>query len=107
MPELSALASRLLNVASWLTSPLTPDDSLGLIDSLLGARFPVGRVTEVWPETPGAVTLAVRPGREDGLPTITVRPALGRASSVPNSTRPGGRWPGWTRFSSSASRRGW
>ncbi|QEU90788.1 ferredoxin reductase [Streptomyces kanamyceticus] len=63
MPELLALASRLLDVASWLTSPLTPDDYLGLIDPLLGARFPVGRVTGVWPETPDAVTLALRPGR--------------------------------------------
>ncbi|MFP3988850.1 ferredoxin reductase [Streptomyces sp. E11-3] len=63
MPELSALASRLLNAASWLTSPHTPDDYLGLIDPLLGARFPAGRVTAVSPEAPGAVTLTLRPGR--------------------------------------------
>lgn len=63
MPELPALASRLLNVASWLTSPHSPDDYLGLIDPLLGARFPAGRVVAVSPETPDAVTLTLRPGR--------------------------------------------
>ncbi|QES45083.1 stearoyl-CoA 9-desaturase [Streptomyces venezuelae] len=63
MPAIPALASRLLTVASWLASPHTPDDYLGLIDPLLGARCPVGRVTAVTPETPDAATLTIRPGR--------------------------------------------
>ncbi|WAL98386.1 ferredoxin reductase [Streptomyces sp. Je 1-369] len=63
MPALPALASKLLTAASWLTSPRTPDDYLGLIDPLLGARFPVARVTAVRPETSDAATLTLRPGR--------------------------------------------
>ncbi|GAA0443082.1 ferredoxin reductase [Streptomyces sp. NPDC046215] len=63
MPALPALASKLLTAVSWLTSPRTPDDYLGLIDPLFGARFPAGRVTGVSPETPDAVTLTLRPGR--------------------------------------------
>ncbi|MGI5376908.1 ferredoxin reductase [Streptomyces sp. CA-251387] len=53
----------LLAVAGRLTSPLTPDDYLGLIDPLLSARHPAGRVTAVRPEGPRAVTLVLRPGR--------------------------------------------
>ncbi|GAA2256428.1 oxidoreductase [Streptomyces ruber] len=57
------LARALLAAAGRLTSPLTPDDYLGLIDPLLSARHPAGRVTAVRPEGPGAVTLVIRPGR--------------------------------------------
>ncbi|MEU5999934.1 ferredoxin reductase [Streptomyces sp. NPDC047197] len=63
MPALPALMGRLLTAASWLTSPLAPDDYLGLIDPLLDARLPAGRVTAVRPETPDATTLTLRPGR--------------------------------------------
>ncbi|MFI7337274.1 ferredoxin reductase [Streptomyces sp. NPDC050085] len=63
MPAVPALVRGLLTAASWLTSPLTPDDYLGLVNPLLGARFPVGRVTAVRPETADAATLSLRPGR--------------------------------------------
>ncbi|MGW0903056.1 ferredoxin reductase [Streptomyces sp. NPDC002853] len=63
MPALPALANKLLAAVSWLASPCTPDDYLGLIDPLLGARFPAGRVTAVSPETADATTLTLRPGR--------------------------------------------
>ncbi|MFE6159260.1 ferredoxin reductase [Streptomyces sp. NPDC056486] len=63
MPALPALMGSLLTATSWLTSPLVPDDYLGLIDPLLDARFPAGRVTAVCPETRGATTLTLRPGR--------------------------------------------
>ncbi|MFI8933195.1 ferredoxin reductase [Streptomyces sp. NPDC053474] len=49
--------------ASWLTSPLSPDDYLGLLDPLWSARHPSGRVTAVLREGPTAVTLVIRPGR--------------------------------------------
>ncbi|MYW65820.1 ferredoxin reductase [Streptomyces sp. SID8379] len=52
-----------LATASWLTSPLSPDDYLGLLDPLWSARHPAGRITAVRPEGPAAVTLAIRPGR--------------------------------------------
>ncbi len=53
----------LLAAAGRLTSPLTPDDYLGLVDPLLSARHPAGRVTAVHPEGPRAATLVIRPGR--------------------------------------------
>ncbi len=54
---------RALAAASWLTSPLSPDDYLGLLDPLWSARHPAGRVTAVLPEGPAAATLVIRPGR--------------------------------------------
>jgi len=46
-----------------LATPLAPDDYLGLIDPLLSARHPAGRVVAVRPECAGAATLEIRPGR--------------------------------------------
>ncbi|MFI0240479.1 ferredoxin reductase [Streptomyces sp. NPDC016845] len=63
MPAVPALVRGLLDAAAWLTSPLTPDDYLGLVSPLLSARSPAGRVTAVRPETADATTLALRPGR--------------------------------------------
>lgn len=54
---------RLYAAAGWLTSPLSPDDYLGLVDPLLDARHPAGRVTAVRAETSDATTLVIRPGR--------------------------------------------
>ncbi|MET9897209.1 ferredoxin reductase [Streptomyces sp. NPDC006446] len=45
------------------TTPLAPDDYLGLIDPLLSARHRAGRVLAVRPECAGAATLEIRPGR--------------------------------------------
>ncbi|REH35665.1 ferredoxin-NADP reductase [Kutzneria buriramensis] len=53
----------LLAAATWLTSPLTVDDYLGLIDPLLCARHPAGRVVAARPETGKATTLLIKPGR--------------------------------------------
>ncbi|WP_405873165.1 ferredoxin reductase [Streptomyces sp. NBC_00005] len=50
-------------LVSPLASPLAPDDYLGLIDPLLSARHPAGRVIAVRPECAGAATLEIRPGR--------------------------------------------
>ncbi|NEB80372.1 ferredoxin reductase [Streptomyces sp. SID14478] len=52
-----------LAAVSWLTSPLSPDDYLGLVDPLWSARHPAGRVRAVRREAPGAATLVIRPGR--------------------------------------------
>ncbi|WP_405734142.1 ferredoxin reductase [Streptomyces sp. NBC_00028] len=58
---------RVLSAASWLvsplTSPVTPDDYLALLDPLLSARHPAGRVVAVRAEGPAAATLTIRPGR--------------------------------------------
>ena len=57
----------ILAAASWLAGPLTspsaPDDYLGVLDPLLSARHPAGRVVAVCAEGPAAATLTIRPGR--------------------------------------------
>jgi len=53
---------RVLAAAGWLTTPLAPDDYLGLLDPLLSARHPAGRVA-VRPENRAAATVVIRPGR--------------------------------------------
>ncbi|MEV4448267.1 MULTISPECIES: ferredoxin reductase [Streptomyces] len=59
-----ATAGRLAGaLVSPLATPLAPDDYLGLIDPLLSARHPAGRVVAVRPECAGAATLEIRPGR--------------------------------------------
>lgn len=59
-----AAASRLAGAFTRpLATPLAPDDYLGLIDPLLSARHPAGRVVAVRPECAGAATLEIRPGR--------------------------------------------
>ncbi|MER5303227.1 ferredoxin reductase [Streptomyces lasiicapitis] len=57
------LLSALSTLTTPLTTPLTPDDFLGLVDPLLSARHPAGVVTAVRPETADAATLVIRPGR--------------------------------------------
>ncbi|WP_407698505.1 ferredoxin reductase [Streptomyces cyaneochromogenes] len=75
VPPLPALTDRLVGPADGpvgrpllaalgrLTSPLAADDYLCLIDPLLSARHPTGRVTAVRSEGPRAATLEIRPGR--------------------------------------------
>ncbi|MFC0865999.1 ferredoxin reductase [Sphaerimonospora cavernae] len=48
--------------ARWLSSPLLPEDYLGLINPLWTAGDLCGRVEEVIPETADAATLVIRPG---------------------------------------------
>ncbi|KUJ40360.1 MULTISPECIES: ferredoxin reductase [Streptomyces] len=57
------LTDRILSAAVWLTTPLGPDDYFGLVDPLLSARHPAGRIVAVRPEGPDAATLVIRPGR--------------------------------------------
>ncbi|MFH8344019.1 ferredoxin reductase [Streptomyces sp. NPDC018045] len=62
-PLAGRLTDWFLSTAAWLTTPLAPDDYLGLIDPLLSARHPAGRIIAVRPEGPSAATLVIRPGR--------------------------------------------
>ncbi len=53
----------LAGAAQWLTTPLLPEDYLGLFDPLWSAAELRGRVEAVRPETADAATLVIRPGR--------------------------------------------
>lgn len=55
--------SRLLAAAVSLTTPLLPEDYVGLVNPLWSTTGLRGRVVEVRPETGRAVTLRIRPGR--------------------------------------------
>lgn len=59
----AALLRRLATAAHWLTSPLLPEDYVGLINPLWAAGELCGRVEAVHAETADAVTLVIRPGR--------------------------------------------
>ncbi|MFF4129846.1 ferredoxin reductase [Microbispora rosea] len=59
----ATLLQRLSAAAQWLTSPLLPDDYLGLINPLWGAGELCGRVEAVHAETSDAASLVIRPGR--------------------------------------------
>jgi ferredoxin-NADP reductase len=58
-----SVRQRLLGAASWLTTPLLPEDYLGLLNPLWSTRELRGRVEAVRPETRDAATLVIRPGR--------------------------------------------
>jgi ferredoxin-NADP reductase len=58
-----AVLRRLAGAARWLTTPLLPDDYLGLVNPLWSAGELRGRVEAVHPETADAATLVIRPGR--------------------------------------------
>jgi Flavodoxin reductases (ferredoxin-NADPH reductases) family 1 len=53
----------LTGAARWLTTPLLPEDYLGLFDPLWSTTELRGRVEAVRPETADAATLVIRPGR--------------------------------------------
>ncbi|HEX4250870.1 MAG TPA: ferredoxin reductase [Pseudonocardia sp.] len=55
--------SRLLAAATTLTTPLLPEDFLGLVAPLWSTTALRGRVVAVHPETERAATLRIRPGR--------------------------------------------
>jgi stearoyl-CoA 9-desaturase NADPH oxidoreductase len=48
--------------AGWLTTPLLPQDYLGLLNPLWSGRELRGRVVTVQPETVDATTIVIRPG---------------------------------------------
>jgi ferredoxin-NADP reductase len=54
---------RLGSAAEWLTTPLSPDDYLALVNPLWTAREPRGRIEAVRREAADAATLVIRPGR--------------------------------------------
>ncbi|GAA1848346.1 ferredoxin reductase [Actinomadura bangladeshensis] len=54
---------RLVAAARLLTTPLLPEDYLGLVNPLWSATDPRGRVEAVRHEAPAAATLVIRPGR--------------------------------------------
>jgi stearoyl-CoA 9-desaturase NADPH oxidoreductase len=54
----------LLRAASWLTTPLLPEDIIGLVHPLWSGRQLRGLVIDVRPEGSDAATLVVRPGRQ-------------------------------------------
>jgi ferredoxin-NADP reductase len=57
-----SLRRRLLDAAGWLTTPLLPEDYLGLVNPLWSSRELRGRVEAVQPETANAASLVIRPG---------------------------------------------
>ncbi|MCW2903873.1 MAG: ferredoxin [Streptosporangiaceae bacterium] len=54
---------RLANTVECLTTPLLPDDYLGLINPLWSAGEPRGRIEAVRAETADSATIVIRPGR--------------------------------------------
>ncbi|GAA0224081.1 NADPH oxidoreductase [Actinomadura nitritigenes] len=58
----SAPGGRLAAAARLLTTPLLPEDYLGLLNPLWSTAEPRGRVEAVRHEAPGAATLLIRPG---------------------------------------------
>jgi ferredoxin-NADP reductase len=55
---------RLLDAATWLTTPLLPDDYLSFVNPLWSSRELRGRVVAVIPETADSASVVLRPGRD-------------------------------------------
>ncbi len=64
VPELSTRSRAALRVIGAFTSPLLPDDYLGLVNPLWSTRELRGRVRRVEREAGGAVTITIKPGWE-------------------------------------------
>jgi ferredoxin-NADP reductase len=58
-----AALRRLADAATWLTTPLLPEDYLGLINPLWSTEELRGRIESVRLETADAATIVIRPGR--------------------------------------------
>jgi stearoyl-CoA 9-desaturase NADPH oxidoreductase len=58
-----AALRRLADAATWLTTPLLPEDYLGLINPLWSTEELRGRIESVQLETTDAATIVIRPGR--------------------------------------------
>ena len=94
------VARGLLRVASRLTTPLLPDDYLGMVAPLWSTRELRARVEQVLPEADGATTLVLRPGPDwrGHVPGQSVRVAVEldgvrhwRSYSLSSPPRPDGR----------------
>lgn len=59
-----AIRRRLAGVAQWLTTPLLPDDYLGMINLLWSTHELCGRIEAVRRETADAATITIRPGHD-------------------------------------------
>jgi ferredoxin-NADP reductase len=55
---------RLVRAATWLTTPLLPDDYLALVNPMWSTRGHRGRIVAVRPETARSATVVIRPGRD-------------------------------------------
>jgi stearoyl-CoA 9-desaturase NADPH oxidoreductase len=62
-PPQWSVRRQLASASRWLTTPLMPDDYLGLLNPLWSAEELRGRVEAVHPETADAATLVIRPSR--------------------------------------------
>ncbi|MCW2938575.1 MAG: ferredoxin [Actinomycetia bacterium] len=62
-PPRWSVRRQLASASRWLTTPLMPDDYLGLLNPLWSAEELRGRVEAVHPETADAATLVIRPSR--------------------------------------------
>lgn len=60
-PRVSALRRRLMGLAKAMTTPLVPDDYLGLINPAWSARELTGTIERIKPETQDTSTVVVRP----------------------------------------------
>jgi stearoyl-CoA 9-desaturase NADPH oxidoreductase len=60
-PRITAFRRQLLRAAQALTTPLVPDDYLGLLDPRWSARELTGTIERLKPETDEATTVVVRP----------------------------------------------
>jgi ferredoxin-NADP reductase len=60
-PRITGLRRKALNAARALTTPLVPDDYLGLLDPRWSARELTGTIERIKPETADAATVVVRP----------------------------------------------
>ncbi len=63
-PKVPALRRRILQVAKTMTTPLLPDDYLGLLNPRWSTREATGTIVRVTPETDGASTVVIKPSHE-------------------------------------------
>ena len=63
-PKVPVLRRRLLQAARAMTTPLLPDDYLGLLDPRWSTREATGTIVEVRPETDEASTVVIKPSHE-------------------------------------------
>ena len=63
-PKIPVLRRRLLQAARAMTTPLLPDDYLGLLDPRWSTREATGTIVEVRPETDEASTVVIKPSHE-------------------------------------------
>lgn len=60
-PRVSKLRRQLLRLARAATTPLLPDDYIGLLDPRWSTREATGTIEEIRPETEDAATVVIRP----------------------------------------------